>query len=125
MANTATNTAPATTPAKPRAKAAPAAKGKGKAPAKAKATPKGFGLRANPTAQGKRRTALNETAKVKVMVKANPKTAGTGAFNRFACYMALAASKGNGKFTVADVLNKGVQPSDLRYNITHGYIELA
>ncbi len=125
------NTKTATTPTKgaPSAKAAPT-KGKGKAPTKGKGktgVPANYGLRAAPTAIGKRRTAYAETAKVtvhKTALATNPKRMGSGAYNRFAQYQGLAKSKGNGKFTVADVLGKGVQPSDIKYNVTHGFITL-
>lgn len=68
--------------------------------------------------------ALPKGATVAVLVQDNPKKAGSGAYNRFACYMRLQASKGAHGYTVADVLDAGVQPSDLRYNLRHGYIEV-
>lgn len=99
-----------------KAKAAPAAK------APATEAPQEFGLRAAPTKQGLRRTMLPEGAAVEMLVTANPKRAGSGAHVRFNQYLALHAK---GKFTVADVLNAGVQPSDLIYNLKHGYIAVA
>lgn len=84
-----------------------------------------YGLRAAPTAQGQRRTAYNEAALVTLLVQHNPKRPGTGAYNRFAQYQQLAAKHGNGAFTVQQVLNAGVQPSDIRYNVKHGFIALA
>lgn len=127
---------PAKAPAKGKGKAAPQgapkapAKGKGKGKATAThnpatgATAPGYGLRAAPTQVGKRRTNFAETGKVKLLVTANPKRPGTGAYGRFAAYQALANKHGNGKFTVAQVLNAGVQPSDIRYNVKHGYIAI-
>lgn len=128
MARTAT-TAKKTAPAE--------GKMKRKAQAPAKATDKtveknvaaakqdpSYGLRAAPTAEGKRRTGFDESSLVKIEVQDNPKRPGTGAFNRFMQYQSLAAKHGNGKFTVKQVLDAGVQPSDIRYNVKHGYISL-
>lgn len=54
---------------------------------------------------------------------ANPKRPGSNAHARFNTYLRLeAAGKG---YTVADLLAAGVQPSDLRYNLRHGYITVA
>lgn len=104
------------------AKAAPKAKA---APAKAApATTQEFGLRAAPTKQGLRRTMLPEGAAVEMLVTANPKRAGSGAYVRYQQYLDLHNAT-KGKFTVADVLNRGVQPSDLIYNLKHGYIAVA
>lgn len=88
-----------------------------------------YGLRAAPTKQGTRRTMLPEAATVAVtyMVDgkaANPKRHGSGAHVRFAQYLRLHNAKGAHGFTVQDVLNAGVQPSDLLYNLRHGYIEV-
>lgn len=102
-----------------------------KAPATASNVPAGHGLRAEPTAQGKRRISLDEAMLVTVLGTGtaekpqNPKRPGTGAWNRFAQYMALAKEKGNGKFTVGQILDAGVQPSDVHYNVRHGYITTA
>lgn len=117
MANTKTTT-----------RKAPAAKAAKAAPAKAAtATPvapnqAAYGLRTAPTAQGKRRTMLPENAQVTMVTLANPKQAGSGAHVRYQQYLALHKA---GKFTVAHVLNAGVQPSDLIYNLKNGHIQVA
>lgn len=53
---------------------------------------------------------------------ANPKRPGTNAHARFGTYLAMQAQHGANGYTVAALLAAGVQPSDLRYNLRHGYI---
>lgn len=121
MANTTKTARTARTAAKaPAAKAAPAP-----APAAEQAAPLPKGVRpALPEGQAYSMRAHPAGAYVTVMVGHNPKQAGSGAANRFALYGQLVAQHGNGNFTVQQVLNSGVQPSDVRYNVRNGYIAL-
>ncbi len=135
MTNATNKTAPANTAPKApaKAKAAPKAPAKRKAPAKAKAPvkapakrkgklPANLGLK-TPTAAGKRRigAGIDETMLVTLVTMDNPKRFGSGAYGRYNQYIAL---NKKGDFTVADLLAKGVQASDVRYNRDHGHIKL-
>ena len=120
MAQTKTNTRKATT-RKATAKAAPAPKATDNA---TDALPKG--LRA-PTGANVQ-LPMAGTVEVLFMdngTPANPKRPGSNAHARFGTYLAMQAAKGANGYTVADLLKAGVQPSDLRYNLRHGYIAVA
>ncbi len=137
MTNATNNTAPKA-PVNTAPKAPAKAKGKPKAPAKRKAPAKGkapakapvrkgklaanLGLK-TPTAAGKRRigAGIEETMVVTLKSLENPKRYGSGAYGRYQVYIAL---NKKGAFTVGDLLAKGVQASDVRYNKTHGHITL-
>lgn len=102
-------TGKAATAAKGAGKAAPAAKGKGGA-AKAQKKPAGDAGRRG------RKGAFDESQKIKVLVKDNPKREGTASYDTFE---ALRKSK-----TVGDFFAAGGASHNLHWNIERGYIEV-
>lgn len=102
-------TGKAATAAKGAGKAAPAAKGKGGA-TKAQKKPAGDAGRRG------RKGAFDESQKIKVLVKDNPKREGTASYDTFE---ALRKSK-----TVGDFFAAGGASHNLHWNIERGYIEV-
>ena len=94
-----------------------------KATAKAKGTaPHGTATAQAPALAGKAAGLplhLNGGHFVVVVQLANPKAAGSMAYNNYAALLALVAKHGNGKFTCAQWAAVVQRASDLRYNTGH------
>lgn len=69
-----------------------------------------------PKEPGERRTAFDKAATITLKVEANPKRAGSAAYERFALYTT--------GMTVAEALTAGVTSGDLQYDSKHGFIEI-
>ena len=65
---------------------------------------------------------LEDSAVITVMVDSNPKREGSKAHEKFESYFKLRDDQG--AFTVADYLAEGWSKIDLRYDVTHGFIEI-
>jgi hypothetical protein len=65
------------------------------------------------------KAAFKDTAKIKVLVKANPKTEGTDSHKRFQRYFNKKCK------TVKDALALGITRGDLRWDVERKFIAIA
>ena len=62
---------------------------------------------------------VNDTQRITIVSKANPKRNGSDSAKRFALYFSKKPR------TVADAIKAGITRSDVKYDAGHGYIRLA
>jgi hypothetical protein len=66
----------------------------------------------------KRVKGIDKNAALTVLAESNPKRAGSSAYDRFEGYFK------DGIATVQDALDAGLTMGDIKYDVTHGFIEV-